>query len=327
MNLRGAMLEKYTPKHFGKEYCNLTENAQYPMFVATALGVKPCYDDWVPIEKYNEFVQMCRGYGLFVEPDVIFVKPSKAKEKIVGGENITTTFAEVAPFDKNVKQGKVHIFVAKSKEQVIETKKSGWYPGVINNRSINKPFMDHLRFGKNLGFPECCIDFFRRYNNWPLYSHPYESFKNTPLIKGKAGGSYLCNNFLMDNVYFFIHHIPCSYQCEATIKLAKKVEEKIREVEPEYIKKTIGLLKKPLLVFGERNFVIFDGKIENGAINYSDYKYFSNPAREEDKVPFSDVIKKGDKVLLDDKKLIVMKNNKILNRITGKKEWFMIDFD
>ena len=196
---------------------------------------------------------------------------------------------------------------------------------------MNKPFIDHLRFGKYLGFPDCCIDFFRRFNDWKLYSHPFETLKNTKKIKGKAIGSYYCNNLLMDESYFFIHHLPCSFRCESTIAYAKKLEEKIREVEPDYVNKTIELLKSPFLVFGEKDFVIFKGKLSgeksNYVLEYDDCNYFRNLAREEDSIDFFDPIKAGNKIFIDNSWLIIMKNNSVLKKIKKKEEWFAIDFD
>ena len=317
---------QYNPKNFGKEYCEINGYGQYPMFMAVALGAKPCFDDWVDVNRYEEFVKICKEYNLEVIPDVIFTEPKKKKGEIVGGENITTTFAEGKRFNKNEKEGRVHVFVSKSKENVINAKKFGWYSVVINGRSINKPFVDHLRFGRSLGFSDCCVDFFKVYNNWKLYSHPYETFKNTPVTEGKAIGSYYCNNFLMDNTYFFIHNIPCSYRCENTIKLAKKVEEEINKVEPDYTKKTIELLKKPLLVFGERNFVIFDGKINNGKLSYQTCQYLSNPARKEEAINFFDSINKGNEIVIEKDKLTIMNKDSMIQTVDKKQKWFMIDF-
>jgi len=321
------MFFQYEPKNFGKEYCDLVGSGQYPMFVATALDAKLCFDDWIPIRQYETVVNVCKEYNLHVEPDVVFVKVQKKRSEIIGGENITTTFTEVRPFDKKINEGNVHVFIARSKEQAIETKRYGWYPGIINNRSLNKPFVDHLRFGRNLGFPKCCVDFFRKYNNWRLYSHPYETYKNTLKMHGKPAGSYLCNNFLMDRTFFLIHHLPCSYRCGSTIELAQRVEDKILEVEPEFVKKTVELLKKPLLVFGERNFIQFEGEVQDNKIIYSDSIYCENPARIEDKIEFFDKIKEGNQILLDDEKLNILKNENNIANIPRKKEWFILDFE
>lgn len=135
----------------------------------------------------------------------------------------------------------------------------------------------------------------------------------------------------MDHTYFFIHHLPCSYRCKKTIELAKKVEEKIDEVEPEFVEKTVELLKKPLLVFEEINFVIFDGRLsKNGTksiLEYDDCQYITNPARPEKSVDFFDIIKSGNRIIIENNKLIIKDNNSILKTIGKKPEWFVIDFD
>jgi len=321
------IIKPYTPKKFGKEYYRIKGTAQYPMFMATALGVKPCFDDWIPVDRFDEFVKVCRDYGLYVETDVVFAQPPADKKDVVGGKNLTTTFFTGKGFAKNIRDGEVHVFVSSSRKAALEAKKSGWYSVVINSRSINKPFVDHLRFGKALGFPGCCVDFFRKYNNWNIYSHPYETFKNTPMIKNRARGSYHCNNFLMDNTYFFIHHLPCSYRCESTISLARRVEEKIRVVEPGFVKNTIELLKKPLLVFGERHFIIFDGTMENGEIRYSNAQYITNPGRLEEAVDFFGPIKKANRIAFDKDKIRIMKDNSVTKTVDKEQRWFMIDFD
>jgi hypothetical protein len=319
----------FAPRSFGKEYHKLKGDKQWPMFAAVALGVKPSFDEWVDVSKYNEFVEACAGYGLVVEPDVIFVSSSQPKSQVIGGNNITTTFQIGRRFDLRHEEGQVHVYVAKTKELAFDAKRFGWYSVVINNRSTNKPFVDHLRFGKCLGYPACCVDFFRKYNNWHLYNHPYETLKNTEQLPGRAIGSYHCNNFLMDNTFFFIHNLPCSYRCKSTIELAKNVEAALKQVEPEYVEKTMELLKKPLLVFGEKNFILFDGLAthDNSSVNikYQDCVYFQNPARPEDSVNFFDSIKAADTVNIG--RDVISIRDRGQADIKKKQEWFAIDFD
>ncbi len=292
------------------------------MFCATALGVKPAFDDWVSVQRYDEFVDVCKDYGMHVEHGLVFVRSTKNKKDIVGGENITTTFAEGVIYDGSNKKGRIHVFVSRSKKNAINAKRFGWYSVVINNRTINKPFIDHLRFGKCLGFPDCCISFFNKYNNWKFYSHPYQT-----LIHTRGDFSYHCNNHLMDSTYFYIHHLPCSYNCTATIELSKKVENKIMEVEPEFVKKTNRLLKKPLLVFSEKNFVMFDGKLKGNELTYNDSWYHSNYAREEEKVAFISEIKKGNRIIHKEDMLHIYMDSNLIRRVNMNKGWFLIEFD
>ncbi len=321
------MIGQYVPKKFAKEYVRLKNSDQYPMFVAAALGVKRSYDDWIDVNVFDEFRNICKDYGLFIETDVVFRTPKTGKAGIVGAENITTTFQVGERFHEKMKEGEVHVFVSDSREDALKAKKFGWYSVVIGNRSINKPFVDHLRFGRLLGFPDCCVDFFRRYNNWRLYSHPHETYKNTEYDGKGAKGSYLCNNFLMDKTFFYIHHIPCSYRCENTIAYAADVENRIMDAEPGFVKKTRELLKRPLLVFGERNFMMFDGNMKGDEIRYRDSVYIDNPARPEDTVGFYDLVRKGDRILEKDGKLKICKGNRTIKTVDRKEGWFMLDFD
>lgn len=315
------MIVRSIQKAYASDYIRLRNDAQYPVFLAVVLGVKDSFDEWIPTDKYDEFVNMCNKYGLHVEPDVIFTTPpdSSDKEGVIGGQNITTTYKVAEPFDKK-KEGDVHVLVARTKEKALEAKKAGWYPVVINGRLINKPFVDHLRFGRALGFPDCCVKFFGKYNNWKFYSHPYESFKNT------TSPSYYCNNFLMDHSYSFIHHIPCSYDCKKTIEVARETEKKIAEVDPDFVEEAKRLLKKPLLVFDERNFVIFDGKLENNVLTYSQCQYFENLAKPEDRIDFLDDIKRANKIKIGENKLTIMSNGSVVREVEKKKEWFAIGF-
>ena len=321
------MIKPYIPKRFGKEYCEIIPHGQYPMFLAVALDVKPSFDDWVDTSMYDQFVDVCKKYGLVAEPNVVITEPRVGKESVVGGKNITTTFFEARKFTGKEKNGNVHVFVARNRKAALEAKKFGWYSVIINRRSVNKPFIDNLRFGEVLGFPDCCVDFFRVYNNWHLYNHPYETLRNTPLMKGRVRGSYHCNNFLMDHIYFFIHHIPCSYRCEKTIKLAKRVEESIKEVEPDFVRITRDFLKKPLLVFGERNFIIFNGKLEGGTLGYTDCEYFDNPARSEENIDFFEYIRKGNRIMADKEHIAIMSDDTVIRTEERKPEWFLMDFD
>ncbi|MBT3407262.1 hypothetical protein HN415_01120 [Candidatus Woesearchaeota archaeon] len=326
-NIIPNLITNYKPKKFGKEYVNINGSSQYPMFISTALGIKPSFDDWVDVKHYKKFVKMCKNYNLFVDPDVIFQKPKSNKNALIGGNTLTTTYAIGKKYNPKIKNGKVHVFISKSKKTLLEAKKFGWYPVATKSRCINKPFIDHLRFGKKLGFPSCCINFFKKYNNWNIYSHPFETFKKTPKNNQKITGSYLCNNFLMDNTFFLIHHLPCSYRCKKTMNYAKSVEENIKKVEPDFIKKTKQLLKKPLLVFSERNFIIFDGKLSNNSLKYTNYQYLTNPGRPEETIGFFNSIKNGNKIEFKYNKLLIKKNDKITSLITKKNTWFMINFE
>lgn len=273
--------------HISKGFCRdygLIKPSQLPMFMAVVKGVKPLMDDWVSIRKYKEVLKICKKYNLIVEPGQMFIKPTEEQLKTaVGSETLTTTKFLGIPFNPNAKEGEVHIFISKSKEQIKEAHKFGWYPLIIRNRVIKKAVIDNLRFGKILGYPDCCIKFFAFHNREGL-CQPYETLKNT---KGEL--SYYCNNIPMDFNLFLIHHHPCSFNCKKTIKLAKEVENAIEE-EPEYAGKIKEFLKKPLLVFGEKNSFVFDGQIKNNKLHFKKYYFLGNEQNDK----FSDKLNRAD---------------------------------
>ncbi|MBL7056092.1 hypothetical protein ISS07_04225 [Candidatus Woesearchaeota archaeon] len=320
------IVKPYVPRSFGKEYVEVAGSLQYPMFVAASLGIKPLFDDFIDTSLYERFLDICKEHDLFVKPDVVFESPPEDKGDVIGAKNITTTFQSGRVFTGK-ENGKVHVFVGSSKKVLLEAKKFGWYSVVINNRSTNKPFVDHLRYGELLGFPSCCVDFFRRYNNWHLYSHPYEIYKHT-LGSGKSF-SYHCNNFLMDNTYSYIHHLPCSYNCEKTRMLAKKIESGIGSVEPKFVENANTILKKPLLVFAERDFVIFDGDLDKKGgltLKYENCEYLRNPARSENTISFFNDIQEGNSIEILDDRLVIRDGTDKLSEVKKKPEWFAINF-
>ena len=320
------ILEAYKPKKFGKEVYEINGNRQYPMFAAVALGAKPLYDEWVDVNRYEYFVRVCKDYGMLVEPDVVFHDVKEKKENVIGGDSVTTTYCKAGRFTGKETGGSVHMFISRSRNDLLRAKRFGWYSLMVGKRMIHKPFIDHLRFGEALGYPGCCIDSFRNFNNWKVYNHPYETFRNT---FGEDGGkgSYLCNNFPMDFYHFYIHHLPCSYLCRETMDLARSVEDAIMEVEPHYVQKTSRILRMPLLAFGERNFIVFDGEKEGDTINYKDCQYIENMARREDSVGFFDTVSRGNRVELSGGRLSVYRKGNLLGSFEARNDWFMMGFD
>jgi len=313
------MFEPYIPKRFCREFVQIKGySGQLTMIMATVKGIKPCMDDWIRIDKYDEYQKICKRYGLFVRPDVVFgvVKTDEIPINVIGRERLTTTKAFGFPFNKsNNIDGSLHVFISKSKENLEKCFKNGWYPLIIKNRVIDKPLIDAFKYGYDLGYPECCVNFFQRYNNWYKYSYLYEALKNT--LESKY--HYLCNPFTKDVTYSYIYHMPCSYNCKATIDLAKKIRKAIYEEEPEFVKEIDRHLKLPLLVFYERKFYAFEGEIKNNKLFYKKV-YFIGQMPENNLYEIE--LKKGDCVFLEDKDVVILKKGKLIKRIKWQKKDF-----
>ena len=312
------MFESYIPKKFCREFVDIKGySSQLALIMATVKGIKPCMDDWVSMDRYDQYEKVCKKYGLFIIPDVVFkmVPKSQVAGKIVGGNRLVTTVALGQPFDKNNKNREylAHVFLSRSKSDLDRCMKDGWYPLIINNRLIDKPLIDNFKFGYGLGYPKCCVDYFHKYNNWLKYSYLYEALKNTKSF------NFLCNPFLKDSTYSYIYHMPCSYGCSKTIKLAKIVRAAIKEEDPRFVKVIDRYLQLPILVFYETKIYAFEGKVKNGRLYYK--KVYYTGIDPENNI-YEGNLQKGNCVFIDRNDVVILKNGKLLERIKAKKKEF-----
>lgn len=313
------MLSQYIPKNFCREFAELGIN-QIPLIMATVKGLKPLTDIWVDKRRYAEFKQACKKYDLLYQPNVIFTKSTQEQIKnAIDSYTLTTTKTLGTPFSSEIKEGSVHVFISKFKEPIYKANRFGWYPIIVKGRVINKPFMDHLRFGEALGYPDCCIDFFKNYNKAGV-STPYETYKHT---RGKF--SYYCNNILNFLSFSYIHHYTCSFNCKKTIQLAKEIEKEIFKEEPELVKQIKAESVRPLIVFGERNAYLFDGVAKNDTIYYKEVKFVG--MQEYNKHERS--LKRGNKVIVKEDLIEICFDDKIISAIQKQKpeDGFLLIFE
>lgn len=304
------MFEQYLPKKFCREFVEVKKSSrQLVMFMAVVLGIKPAMDDWVRKENYEAFKKVCRRYGLLIKPDVAFSEmDAPSLKKSIGGETLTTTITKGVQLDLARPSDQIHVFIAKTKDNLERAFKNGWYPVVIKNRVMQKPYIDLQKFGYDLGYPGCCIKFFRHFNDWYKYSHLYETLKNT---KGRP--SYLCNCFNKDVVYGYIYHIPCSFNCSATKKLAGSLREAIKEEEPEFIEEIDRHLKLPFLIFYETTMYALEGEIKDKKLFYKKVYFIARGSGENNF--YKDILEKGNCLFLEDKEIIVLKDKKLVGKI------------
>jgi len=313
------MFDKYLPKKFCREFALLKgHSVQITMIMAVVLGIKPCMDDWIPLDRLHDYKRICKKYGLYIYSDAIFsvVEKKEIPHSVIGRDRLTTTMAFGYAYSPDtVHNGSVHVFVSRTKKHLDEALKDGWYPLIIHGRVIDKPLIDAHRFGSSLGYPDCCIDFFRKYNNWYRYSFLYESFKNTR----KGTSNFLCNPFNKNTPYTYIYHMPCSYACKNTICLTKDLRLAIKNEEPEFVKIIDAHLRLPFLVFYERKYYCFDGVLRKGRIYYQGV-YFPDFTRGNNL--YLDTLKRGNCVFIDNNDVVVLRNRTVRARIKVAKNAF-----
>jgi len=307
------MLKLLFPKKFCREYISCKEyNSQLITFMAVALDVKPLIDDWIRKDKLKDFKKICQKYKLYLKSSAIFtdVNNPQWEKTAIGKEVLTTTKTQGFPPEAKI-NGEVHVFISKTKQNLGVGFKNGWYPLVIKNRVINKPYIDYLKFGYDLGYPDCCVRFYRKYNDWRYYSHLYETLKNT---KGRP--SFLANPLTRLVSLSYIAHLPCSFDCSATIKKSKKLRALIQKKEPAFIKRVDQILKAPFLVFYEDIIYGFEGEIIKDRLYYKKIYFLGG---DPNKNLYQSKLEKGNNLFIKNKRVSILKNNKIQTKISVPK--------
>ncbi len=305
------------PKKFCREFVIIKGHAlQVSMYMSCVLGIKPLMDDWIPTHAIGDFRKACRKYGLHCREDIIFLDKNKEDigKEVVGRENITSTSGIGLPLAAKV-AGTIHVFVSKDKNLL---KEGMWYPAIIKNRVVFQPRADTLNYGAVLGYPDCCIRFFRKYNNWDRYSYLYEVLKNT-----KTTPSFLCNPFLKDMVFSYIYHMPCGYDCVKTKTLVSRLRKEIKKLEPDFVTLADTYLKMPFLVFYERKVYGFEGSLNRDTIRYKKYHFLFPDKR---KNIYAGLFKRSDRVRMDRWHISLFKGNRYSGTIDTQQSGFAPEY-
>ena len=150
--------------------------------------------------------------------------------------------------------------------------------------------MDHEKIGELLGYPKCCRKFYSETivrNPLGFESKLYYTFRNT---KSKGKISHVVNNIfsfetrfwkslpsehlkifekISKFMFYYIFHIPCSYDCKRSIEQGKKVREILLEKLPKFTSVLDSLLGKPVIFINDFNWAILSGKFEDEAFIYN----------------------------------------------------------
>jgi hypothetical protein len=229
--------------------------ALFPQFTAVAAGLRPAMDCWVPARNLDEFTKFAQGLGLAVSYDCAFRQLSvESHDRVVGVETLCTTFAEGVRVENAQPGDCVHTFVADSEDTAERARACGWYPVVIKDRLFHKPVVDHLEFGRLLGYPDCCIDFFGKSNNWNKTNSYAEAYLKTPWRC-----DHRTNCFGKNLGFSLTFHIPCRFDCEKTIDQSDALLKFLWQHEPDYAAACLRLLRKPVLSLNEREIILLDG--------------------------------------------------------------------
>jgi hypothetical protein len=227
---------------------------------------------------------------------------------------------------------------------------------VSKNKSLAKQTAEYLDLGieeqgKLLGYPKCCVEKHQNLckNSLGLNSslRIYQSYQGTKkcnfltnnlfnfcsrLGKKKENFEFLNKYYHLNEKHFpiplwdlqIISHIPCSYDCKASIKIGKKIDFLLKKYAPATEKIIRETLSRPVLFFDLFKLVLFDGYLKKNILYYKKivppYFLLENPLMKN--------IKNGNKIIVHDNKIEIFKNNLSLfiYQKKSKTDGFILDF-
>jgi hypothetical protein len=239
-----------------KELVDIRLNeALLTQYVAALAGVRRALDDWIPARHFDRFTELMSAHGLVVEVDCVF-KRLDWQEAASGKELAPTTRAVGARYPDGLDDApgtEVHVIVSSRSDWAAETLKSGWYPIFVNGRMVRKPQVDHKWLGLAFGYPECCVEFFIGHNDWPRFNTLADAARASSKLRWQA------NCLLKNSPWTPMFHMPCSFDCPATVEYSERTLAAVEGFDPAYAEQIRASLKQYFLMISEGQSYVLAG--------------------------------------------------------------------
>jgi len=159
--------------------------------------------------------------------------------------------------------GLYHIYISKDRNKSKLLK-------LLENKNDDKAV------GELLGYPECCVEFFlKNTEKQQKLQNDYimPALNNSKDFKFPFYSNYAIRYFDIT----LLSHFPHNFECEESIKIAKKNLELIRKYSEELANKFESMLKNPVL-YTEKDgiFVFKDYKINNNILQFNEILFTIN---------------------------------------------------
>ena len=231
-------------------------------YVAVVAGVRHALDDWVPAIHFPAFCELMAQQGLIVKADCVF-QPLVDDSTLEGKFLAPTTQAAGLPYPDGMDDSprtRVHVIVSSRSDWAEETLAAGWYPVFVDRRIVRKPLVDHRRLGIAFGYPACCVDFFIKHNDWPRFNTLADAARASTRLRWET------NCLLKHSPWSTLFHMPCSFDCQATVDYSTKLLAALREWDPGYARRIQASLQQCFLVISERLvYLLVDASIKGEA--------------------------------------------------------------
>jgi hypothetical protein len=257
-----------------------SSEALLTQYVAVIASLRRALDDWIPATHFRVFCELMAQHRLLVEADCVF-KPLPNHSTLEGKSLAPTTQAAGLPYPDGMDDSphtRVHVIVSSRSDWAAQTLAAGWYPVFVDRRMVRKPLVDHRRLGIAFGYPECCVDFFIRHNDWPRFNTLADAAQASTCFRWET------NCLLKHSPWSTLFHMPCSFDCQATVDYSKKLLDALSQYDAGYANRIQASLQQCFLVISERlAYVLVDASVTEKARASYQKAIFVGAAAEQDR--------------------------------------------
>lgn len=287
-----------------------SSEALLTQYVAVVAGVRHALDDWIPASHFQAFCELMAQHGLSVKADCVF-KPLVNDSTLEGKNLAPTTQAAGLPFPEGMDDSprtRVHVIVSSRTDWAEETLAAAWYPVFVDRRIVRKPLVDHRRLGIAFGYPDCCVDFFIKHNDWPRFNTLADAARASTRLRWET------NCLLKHSPWSTLFHMPCSFDCQATIDYSRKLLSALKEWDVGYTKHIQASLQQSFLVISERlAYVLIDATVKDEARAVYNKALFVGAAAEHDS--YGEVLSQGNELEVSDGVVFIYNNGKLIHTV------------
>lgn len=285
-----------------------SSEALLTQYVAVAAGLRRALDDWIPANQLPAFRALMERQGLLVEADCVF-KPLGDISKLEGQSLAPTTQAAGFPYPDGLDGSpltRVHVIVSSRSDWAGETLAAGWYPVFVGRRMVRKPLVDHRRLGVAFGYPDCCVDFFIKHNDWPKFNTLADAARASTRLQWET------NCLLKHSPWSTLFHMPCSFDCQATVDYSTRLLAALSEWDSGYARRIKSSLQQCFLVISERlAYVLVDASVKDEARATYDKAIFVGAAAEHDR--YGELLARGTELEISDGVVFIYNDGKLIH--------------
>ena len=252
------------------------------------------------IKLFQDFSEKCELYASGSDYRIILKKDTgkgSFGNKAVGTARIDS------------KEGYRYYYIARSKKIADEAK----------NAEFSR---DSDKFGRSLGFPRCCGEFYRKY--YELAKQKQFDFTLYTLKETREDYPY---DFYNNNAsryfgYSLLSHFPCSFNCKESSSLAKSYYDVLKKYSKKWADMFIYCQKSAVIYTEYRGvFLLKNFELDGNVLRYGDsYWLYSTIINEN-----LHILNRADNILINSKNnFSARKGERVLKNFKGENVGLMI---